>query len=385
MQKTRPALVEEERAQPGPAGLDERIELAIGIAAIAVLVIGCFLVLRPFLGALLWAIILVYATWPLYRMLTRATGGRRSLAALVMTTLLATAFVLPIGLFGTSAADGVARLNEIVRQLFAFGPPLPPEWLGGIPVAGSFLHALWLELVTNTGSLAAMLQPYLAAIRDFAITLAVGLGGGLLEMTLSVIATFFFYRDGEAFTSRAREVGERIAGERMQHLLDVAGRTVLGVVYGIIGTAIVQGLMAVIGFMIAGLKGALALGFLTLFLALIPMGPPLVWIPVSIWLFTEDRWGMALFMALWGTFVISGIDNVVRPWLISRGSSMSFLMVFLGVVGGALAFGFLGLFLGPVLLALGLAVLGYWTSGEESVMPPQARVPPGRDSGIPAN
>ncbi|MDF1585877.1 AI-2E family transporter [Marinimicrococcus flavescens] len=367
------------RPEPLRIWVDDRVELAIGIAAIAVLVVGCFLVLRPFLGALLWGVILAYSTWPICRRLTEMLGGRRSLAALLMTLLLAAAFVLPIVLVGTSAADGVVRLSEIVRQLFAFGPPIPPAWLDGIPVVGGFLHTLWLELVTNTRGLAEVLQPYLAAIRDFAITLAVGVGGGLLEMTFSVIATFFFYRDGEAFIRRAREVGERIVGERTQHLLDVAGKTVLGVVYGIVGTAIVQALLATIGYAITGLNGALALGFLTFFLALVPMGPPLVWIPVSIWLFTEDRWGMALFMALWGTFAISGVDNVVRPWLISRGSSMSFLMVFLGVVGGALAFGFLGLFLGPVLLALGTAVLGYWISAEDGSSTP----PP--EGGIPAN
>lgn len=366
--------------------IDERVELAIGVAAIAVLVVGCFLVLRPFLGALLWGVILAYSTWPIHRRLTGLAGGRRTLSALIMTLLLAAAFVLPIVLLGTSTADGVARLSEIVRNLFAVGPPSPPAWLDGIPVLGGFLHTLWLELVTNTRSLAEVLQPYLAAIRDFSITVAVGLGGGLLEVTLSVVATFFFYRDGEAFIRRARAVGERIAGERTQHLLDVAGRTVLGVVYGIIGTAIVQALLASIGFAIVGLKGAMALGFLTFFLALMPMGPPLVWIPVAIWLFTEDHWGMALFMALWGIFAISGVDNVVRPWLISRGSSMSFLTVFLGVVGGALAFGFLGLFLGPVLLALGSAVLGYWVSGapEPAGEERHAGGPPS-EGGIPAN
>jgi predicted PurR-regulated permease PerM len=146
-------------------------------------------------------------------------------------------------------------------------------------------------------------------------------------------------------------------------LLNVAGSTTKSVVYGIIGTAIAQAAMASIGFWIAGVPGTLLLGFLTFVLSLVPGGPPFVWVPVAIWLLYTGQPGWALFMAIWGFISISGIDNIVRPYLISRESRMPLLLVFLGVIGGVLAFGFIGIFLGPTLLALGFTLLMEWSIG----------------------
>jgi predicted PurR-regulated permease PerM len=140
----------------------------------------------------------------------------------------------------------------------------------------------------------------------------------------------------------------------------VAGNTVRGVVYGILGTAIVQGVIAGIGFLIAGIPGAMLLGMLTFFLSVVPMGPPLVWIPCTIWLFSQGRTGMGIFMIVWGIGV-SSIDNVVKPWLISQGSAMPFVLIFFGVLGGALAFGFIGVFLGPTLLAVAYRLIEEWS------------------------
>ncbi len=347
----------------------DRIEPIIGIGALLVLIVGCFLVLRPFLSALLWGTVLAYSTWPLYRELAEALGRRRTLAAALMTLLLAMAFILPLVLVGTSAADGIARIIDIVRSLLAMGPPRPPGWLVGLPLVGSYLADIWMEIATNTRSLVDLIQPYVASIRTVAIQAGVGVGSGLLEVTMSVLAAFFFYRDGESVVAQAQVIGHRVVGNRIEHFLEIAGGTVKSVVYGIVGTAIAQALLASIGYWLVGLQGAFVLGFVTFFLALLPMGPPLVWIPVSVWLFVQGSIGWAIFMALWGTFVISGVDNFLKPWLISRGSDLSFLLVFLGVVGGALAFGFLGIFLGPVLLALGQAILREWVLGERPVEP----------------
>jgi predicted PurR-regulated permease PerM len=350
----------------------DRIEPIMMIGALLVLIVGCFLVLRPFLSALLWGTVLAYSTWPLYRALVEALGRRRTLAAALMTFLLALAFILPLVLVGTSAADGIARIIDIVRSLLAMGPPGPPRWLAGVPLIGGYLAGLWVEIVTNTQSLVDLLQPYVASIRAVAIQAGVGVGSGILEVTMSVLAAFFFYRDGESVVAQAQAIGRRVVGDRIEHFLEIVGGTVKSVVYGIVGTAIVQALLASIGYWVVGLQGAFVLGFVTFFLALLPMGPPLVWIPVTVWLFVQGSFGWAIFMGLWGTFVISGVDNFLKPWLISRGSDLSFLLVFLGVVGGALAFGFLGIFLGPVLLALGQAILREWGLGEQP--PPPAGV-----------
>jgi predicted PurR-regulated permease PerM len=156
---------------------------------------------------------------------------------------------------------------------------------------------------------------------------------------------------------------ERIAGARAHHLLEVAGSTVIGVVHGIIGTAIVQGVLAGIGFWIAGVPGPILLGLITCVLALIPMGPPLIWIPAAAWLYQDGHPYWSLFMAIWGMTAISSIDNILRPYLISQGSRLPFVLVLLGVFGGILKFGVIGVFLGPTLLAVGYALIIDWTRG----------------------
>jgi predicted PurR-regulated permease PerM len=166
-------------------------------------------------------------------------------------------------------------------------------------------------------------------------------------------------------------------------LLNVAGSTTKSVVYGIIGTAIAQAAMAAIGFWIAGVPGALLLGFLTFVLSLVPGGPPFVWVPVTIWLLYTDQPGWALFMAIWGFISISGIDNIIRPYLISRESRLPLLLVFLGVIGGVLAFGFIGIFLGPTLLALGFTLLMEWTVGGRKTAAAAAGPPAAIDTKTP--
>jgi predicted PurR-regulated permease PerM len=337
-----------------------RLEGTLGIVALSFLAIGCFLVLRPFVSALMWAVILTFSTWPVYAWLERRLGGRRSLAALAMTVLLATAFVLPLVLVGTSLADDARVLGETVRGALADGvPPLPP-WLAELPAVGPELDRVWRRIATNTGTLLELLRPYMTGIRDVALAGGITVGRGLLELTLSVAATFFLYRDGLYAAEQLHLLGHRLAGERGRRLLLVASATIRSVVYGIIGTAVAQGLLAAIGFWIAGLAQPLLLGILVFFLALVPMGPPLVWAPAGIWLLYSGHYASGIFILVWGALVVSGVDNFLKPYLISRGSALPFLLVFLGVVGGALAFGFLGIFLGPTLLAVGYALLREW-------------------------
>ncbi|MEI2722746.1 MAG: AI-2E family transporter [Verrucomicrobiota bacterium] len=185
------------------------------------------------------------------------------------------------------------------------------------------------------------------------------LGRGLLELALSILIAFFLFRDGGKAAERLSAAVVRIAGERGQHLLEVAGHTVRGVVYGILGTALVQAVIAGIGFLIAGVPGAGVLALLTFFLSVVPVGPPLIWLPAALWLFHQGSTGWGIFMLIWGVGV-SSVDNFVKPWLISQGSAMPFLLIFFGVLGGALAFGFIGVFIGPTLLAVGYRLVAEW-------------------------
>lgn len=345
--------------------VDPRVELAVGLVALAALGFGILLVLLPFLSALLWAAILAYAAWPLHARLVRLLRGRAGLAAGLATILLGVALLLPLVLVGRQLADGITLLVDSIRQLLELGMPPPPEWLFDLPTVGPQLVDAWNRLAEDLRDLPGLVQPWLATARDLAIRAGLALGSGLFELALSLTAAFFFLRDGRHLVEQTLRAGERILGERAQHLLEVAGSTVRGVVYGFVGTAIVQGAVAAIGFALVGVPGALTLGVLTFFTGLLPaIGPPLVWLPLAGWLLVQGQTAAGLFLAAYGFFVISGIDNLIRPWLISRESNLSFLLTFLGVVGGAYAFGFLGIFIGPVLLALGRAILQDWIRPE---------------------
>jgi predicted PurR-regulated permease PerM len=189
----------------------------------------------------------------------------------------------------------------------------------------------------------------------------VALGSGLVQLALSILIAFFFFRDGSVLAKTLTTAVEWIGGEPGKHLLEAAGKTVRGVVYGILGTALVQAILAGIGFLIAGVPGAALLALLTFFLSVVPVGPPLVWVPAALWLFSKGSTGWGIFILIWGAFY-STIDNFIKPWLISQGSAMPFLLIFFGVIGGALAFGFIGVFIGPTLLAVGYRLVEVWAA-----------------------
>lgn len=340
------------------------IESLFAAAAISFLAIGCFLVLRPFLSALMWAVILCYATWPAYGWLERRLGGRRTLTAVLMTVAVAAILVLPFVIVGFTLADNVSAWSQAVKDWVARGLPPPPSWVAELPMFGAELAARWSTLDTAAG-VTEVVRVILNPLREAAIGGGVLLGRGTVELGFSVFIAFFVFRRGDELALGLRQALTRLIGSRARQFIDVAGGTIQGVVYGILGTALAQGLLAGIGFSLVGVPGALFLGLLTFFMSLIPMGPPFVWVPVVIWLVSGDRYAASVFMAIWGMFVISGIDNIIKPYLISRGSQLPFVLVFLGVIGGVVAFGFLGVFLGPVLLAVGYTLLLAWNRGEQ--------------------
>jgi predicted PurR-regulated permease PerM len=208
----------------------------------------------------------------------------------------------------------------------------------------------------------ALARRLLEPARHFLVAAGGVLGQGLLQMTLTAFVAFFFYRDGDAIVTRIRAGLAHLAGTLGGDILQTVRNTSDGVVYGLLGTAIAQGVVAGIGFVIAGVPAAALLGAATFVLSLIPMGPPLIWGGAALWLFEQGEGGWALFMVLYGALVISSIDNFIKPLLISRGASLPFALVLLGVLGGVIVFGFVGLFLGPVFLAVGYALLLRWTA-----------------------
>jgi predicted PurR-regulated permease PerM len=344
----------------GP-GYRGRTETIVALAALVLLVLGCLLVLEPFLSAIIWAVLLCFSTWGPFVRLRSMMGGRNSLAALAMTLIIAAVAVLPFVIVGESLAGNVAAVIAAVRHAIENGPRDPPQWIADLPIAGPHLRDYMTRLAHGPQARRETMRNLAGPARIIAMRLGRALGHGVLEISLSLLICFFLYRDGDATAERLRSVVLRIAGERGRRLLDVAGVTVRGVVHGIIGTSLLQGVLAGIGFWIAGVPGAFLLAFASFFLAFIPMGPALIWLPASVWLLKESSTGWAVFMFVWGLVIVGGMDHVVKPILISRTGGAPLILVMLGVFGGALAFGFIGVFIGPALLAVGFALLEEWS------------------------
>ncbi len=340
----------------------QMIHTVIAIAILALVVAGCALVLLPFATAILWAAILTFSTWVLFGRLTILMGGRATLAALVMTLALASVIVAPFVAVGNGLAENVSAVASVIRNGFEQGPREPPAWISDIPVLGFHLHDYLNRLATDPAARADAVHALVKPLREYALDLGKAIGHGLLDITLSLLICFFLFRDGEAAAARLRNLAIQLAGARGEHLLTVAHDTVRGVVYGVIGTSLIQGALGGLGFLIAGVPGAPLLGFGAFILAFVPMGPLLLWGPAAIWLYFQDQHAWAIFLAAWMTISGSLVDHVLKPYLIARTGGAPFLIVLFGVLGGALAFGFIGVFLGPTLLAVGYALLDEWST-----------------------
>jgi predicted PurR-regulated permease PerM len=204
-------------------------------------------------------------------------------------------------------------------------------------------------------------RPYFGILLEGGLSVLLGIANGVLMFMLALFVAFFFYLYGEPLAQWLRLLLQRVAGERADRLIDVTGATVRGVVYGILGTAVVQGILTAFGLWLTGVPRPVLLGAVAGFLSVLPIGAPLVWIPAALWLMTSGHLGAGLFLGIYGVVAVSGADSVIRPWFISRGAQLPFLLTVLGVLGGVLAFGLLGIFLGPVLLGIGYTLVTEWT------------------------
>lgn len=344
--------------------LGKPIEQTLGIGALLLLAIGCAIVLWPFLSALLWAAVICFSTWPIFTRCERALGGRRVLAAALMTLSVAVVLVAPFAIIVATLAESVSSLITAANRVLEQGPPAPPHWVAGLPLVGEGLAAYWDRLAHNAPAFMIEIKKLIGPATDIAVASGAVLGVGLLELGLSVFIAFFFYRHGRQMAAYVRESAERIAGPRARHLLIVVGLTVKGVVYGLIGTALAQSLLAGIGFWIAGVPQALLFAFLIFVLSFVPIGPPLVWGSVALWLLVQGAVGWGIFIAAWGLLLVSSIDNILRPYLLTTSNSLPVVLGLFGFLGGVIAFGFIGVFLGPTLLAVGYSLFLEWHAAE---------------------
>lgn len=336
-------------------------QLIAGLSGFTVILIGCLIVMAPFFPAILLATILTLATWPAFSWLNKKLNNRTALAATLMTCVLAACFIFPLVIIGTSIGDNFGKVYDALQNSIQ-NTDEAAKMLQSIPYAGAHLEHYWTQIAADKERLSHALQEYAGPTSQRLLSLGTSIGRGLLDITLGVLISYFFFRYGTHAAMRVRNLIEKFTGQRGQHILEVAKSTLIGVVYGILGTAVAQGTLAAFGFWMSHVPGATFLGLLTFFLSFIPMGPPILWIPAAFWLYTQGDTGWALFLAGWGLLVISSVDNFLKPYFISLGSDLPLLLVLLGVLGGVMAFGFIGIFLGPTFLALGQALFISWTA-----------------------
>lgn len=338
----------------------------LAILCIGILITASFWILRPFLTSIVWATIIVVATWSILLKLQAWLWGRRGLAVAVMTVVLLMFIVVPLLLAIAAIVGKADDIAARVESLSAFTMPPPPEWVGSIPLAGGRLAERWQELTAlSNEELSTQLTPYARkAIRWF-MAKAGSIAAVMLQFLVTVIIAAIMYAKGETAASGVRSFARRLAGHQGEDAVVLAGKAIKGVALGIVITALVQSAIGGIGLFITGMPAAALLTAVMFILCIAQLGPLFVLIPSAIWLFSSGQ-------ALWGTVllivsVIAGtVDNVLRPLLIRKGVELPLVLIFAGVIGGLIAFGVIGLFIGPVVLAVTLTLLQAWVSeGEE--------------------
>lgn len=334
-----------------------RIIPALALAGLLAL---AYLVLRPFLVPVAWAGILVYITWPLYRWLRGILGGRATLASLLATVLLAAVLVLPaFGLVFKLQEEVVTAYRTVSTQVSQDQVTLP-DFLLKIPGLGQWLQDNLARISDNPAAIWAETEQWLDRFGSELVQLVGNVGRNALKFGFALLTLFFLYRDGEALVVQTSVTLERLLGERAQAYLDTIVKTTKAVIYGLLLTALGQGALAGIGYWAAGVPGPVLLGILTAIFALIPFGSPLVWGSAGLWLLLDGQLWAGVGLLAWGAVIVSSVDNFIRPLVISSATRIPFLIVLFGSLGGIAAFGLIGLFVGPVILAVLMGVWREW-------------------------
>lgn len=337
----------------------------IALILLAVLLGASLWIVAPFITALFWASILAFATWPAMTFLTGRLKVRPSLAAGFLVSIWVLIIAVPVLVIGASLPEYIREVTGIIRTLSEEGIPSAPAWLHTLPWAGEAAVNSWNNLEKEGGAALHSARPYLIQGGNWLLGKSAVIFGGVVEICLSLVLLFFFYRDGPAIERLVRSVLDKLVDGKAQHYQELVACTVQRVVNGVIGTAAAQGVLAWIGFAVAGVPGAFLLGVLVFFLSFIPMAPPLAWIPTVAWFAYQGNHWEALLLGIWCMFIVSGVDNVLKPYLISRGGTLPLVVVLIGVFGGILAFGFMGLFLGPTVLAVVYSLISDWTQRQQ--------------------
>jgi predicted PurR-regulated permease PerM len=344
----------------------------LGVLFIGGLITASFWVIWPFLPAIVWAVTLVIATWSLMLRVQRHVGNRRGLAVLVMTVALLLVLIVPFWLAISTIVANVDQIADMVRTVLSLRVPPPPDWLDGVPLVGAAIAKAW-EPLTSAGvrDLAPKLTPYAGALTQWFASAAGSLGGLFVQFLLTVAIAAVLYAKGEPAAATAIRFGRRLGGERGVMAVLLAGQAIRSVALGVVVTAVAQSVLGGIGLAVVGVPFATVLTALMFVLCLAQVGPGLVLVPAVVWMYYagDALWATVL---LAFTLVAATMDNFLRPLLIRQGADLPLLLILAGVIGGLIAIGLLGIFIGPTVLAIAYTLLNAWMADSDEAGPPTA-------------
>ena len=347
----------------------ELARVTLGVLTLVLLILGSLWILRPFLGAVIWATMVVVATWPMLQGLQRRLWNRRSLATAAMTSALLLVFVVPLSLAIVTIVSESDRLIGWGKRLADLRMSQPPEFVTSLPIIGTKITAAWEQAVASGAEgLIAKVTPYADSIVRWFVAEVGSLGFLIVQFLLTVVLAAVMYASGEGAADTVRRFGRRLAGERGDNAVVLAGQAIRAVALGVGVTAIVQSVLGGIALAIAGVPFSGLLTAVMFMFCIAQLGPTLVLVPAVIWTFWSGDTGWGIFLLLC-TVVVGTMDNFLRPILIRRGADLPLLLILAGVIGGLLAFGLVGIFVGPVVLAVAYKLLGDWIAEVDVAAP----------------
>jgi predicted PurR-regulated permease PerM len=343
----------------GPASAD-LAHTTLSVLFIALLIASTFWVLSPFLVAILWATIVTIAGWPFFLKVVALVGGRRRVAVAIMTALFLLVVFIPVTLAVATIVRNAENITAEIRALGSMALPAPPAFLERVPLAGARVVEKWNRFAAlGPQERSAVLTPYLQSVLGWFAVKAGSVGAMLLQFVLTTIIATILFANGEVARDGILRFARRLAGVQGYDVTILAARAVRSVVLGVVVTALIQTAIGGVGLLLSGVPAAALLTAVMLFFCLSQLGPMPVMLPATIWLYWSGQ-------SLWGTtllviaIVAGAIDGFVRPVLIKRGADLPLLLIFAGVIGGLIAFGIIGLFIGPVILAVTYTMLKAW-------------------------
>jgi predicted PurR-regulated permease PerM len=356
-----------------PATAPESPNLArttLAVLFIAIIIIACFMVMRPFLMSLIWATMTVIATWPMFVKLQARLWGRRWLAVTVMTVFLLLLLIVPICFAVLTILDSSDDIIGWIKSLSTFKAPAPPEWLHKLPMVGQSAVEYWEKFATvSPQELSKYVAPYATKSVGWFVGQAGNFGMLLLHFLLCVVISAILYLHGETAAAGVRSFARRLAGQQGDEVAILSAKAIRGVALGIVVTAFVQAAAGGLGLYFAGVPAAVLLTAVMLLLCITQIGPGIVLIPAAIWLFWSGQHITGTIFSVWAVFCCT-VDSILRPVLIRKGADLPMLLIITGVFGGLISFGIIGLFIGPVILAVTYTLLRAWVSGDITANPP---------------